>query len=484
MKTYKVPLVIRGEVIEDYTREYAGRQGGINFQTPDVNKYMKQLVTGPAALSDLYQITMDEIVDFIVEVGKRIDLATNTHLQEAYEISTLTSGMTPSVLKAVYSGFDGVFTHANINEYIDVQLGRDSLEGWVERELQDGRKYSVRAFGARMVHVMAGNSPMVAFLTILRTAVTRSDSIMKLPSNDPLSGIAFLRTMIDIDRHHPVTRHLSAAYWKGGDETTEARVYTPRNVEKIVAWGGFDSVKHITRYLQPGIDLITLDPKHSASIIGADALADEATVKEVARRAASDVGSFNQELCANARVIYAHCDPDNPQQMDQLNLLGSELYQALQTLPRSLSTESKYVVPQLQDEIDGLEYQDQWYRVFRGDERSGAVIVSQIDEPVEFTALLACRTANIVPVKDLEDILKRITADTQTVGVYPNSFKDEIKDRLGFQGAQHIISLGYVPRLNFIGPQDAIETERRMVKWVKDVTLDPDTVAGPWEAES
>src|SRR5690606_11050250 len=308
-----------------------------------------------------------------------------------------------------------------------------------------------------------------------------SDSIMKLPSNDPLSGVAFLRTMIDIDASHPVTRHLSAAYWKGGDEKTEARIYSPRNVEKIVAWGGFDSVKHITRYLQPGIDLITLDPKHSASIIGREALADDATVRDVARRAASDVGSFNQELCANARVIYVHCDVDDPHQLAMLNLLGSELYLALQNLPRDLSTESKYLVPELQDEIEGLEFQDQWYKVFRGEERSGAVIVSQLDEPVEFTALLACRTANIVPVKALEDILKRVTSDTQTIGIYPNSLKDAIKDRLGFQGAQHIISLGYVPRLNFIGPQDAIETERRMVKWVKDVSLDPQTTPGPWE---
>jgi hypothetical protein len=317
-----------------------------------------------------------------------------------------------------------------------------------------------------MVHVMAGNSPAVAFLTMVRNAVTRSDSILKLPSNDPLSAIAFLRTMIDLDAAHPVTRHLSAAYWKGGDEATESRIYKPRNVEKIVAWGGFASVKHITRYLQPGIDLITLDPKHSASILGAQTL-EAIAMQDVAKRAAVDAAAYNQELCANARVVYVLCDPDDPAQLERLNEFGAVLYRQIQELPASLSTPAKYVVPELQSEVDGLTLQEDFYRIYRDDERSGAVIVSQTDEPVEFTALLACRTVNVVPVRNIEDVLKRITADTQTIGIWPESLKIEIRDRLGLQGAQHLIPLGGITRMSFMGPQDALEPERRMVKWVK-----------------
>src|SRR5690606_22921951 len=128
-------------------------------------------------LSDLYAIDLDEIIDFIVRLSRKMDLRSNRHLQEALEISTLTSGMTAPVLRAVYSGFDSVFTHEKLAEYVELQLGRDYLEGWVEKTLIDGRRFAVRAFGGRMVHVMAGNSPMVAFLTIVRNAITRSDSI-------------------------------------------------------------------------------------------------------------------------------------------------------------------------------------------------------------------------------------------------------------------------------------------------------------------
>lgn len=34
--TMRIPLIIRGELIEDYAVEFAGRHGGVSFMTPDV----------------------------------------------------------------------------------------------------------------------------------------------------------------------------------------------------------------------------------------------------------------------------------------------------------------------------------------------------------------------------------------------------------------------------------------------------------------
>src|SRR5581483_960574 len=110
----------------------------------------------------------------------------------------------------------------------------------------------------------------------------------------------------------------------------------------------------------------------------------------------------------------------------------------------------------------------------RKDDRSGAVIVSQLDEQVSFSDMLACRTSNFVPVSAMEDVLKRVSATTQTVGVYPDSLKARIIDRLGLQGAQHVISLGSVATMGMAGPQDGLEPERRMLKWVKNYTVADD----------
>src|SRR5690606_16813012 len=229
-------------------------------------------------------------------------------------------------------------------------------------------------------------------------------------------------------------------------------------------WGGFDSIKHITKYLQPGIDLITLDPKHSGSIIGKQALADDHTMRDVAVRAAMDVGAWNQEACANARVIYVECDYDNPDELARLNTFGKYVYDALQTLPSYLSTPAKYVQPVLKEELDGLFMMEDWYKLYRDNDYNGAVIVSQNDEPVGFAAQLACRTCNLVPMKTLDAAVGRINSASQTIGVWPLAVKQQIRDALAQRGAQVIVALGYVTRINSVGPWDGIEPERRMLK--------------------
>ena len=67
--------------------------------------------------------------------------------------------------------------------------------------------------------------------------------------------------MVEMAPDHPITRHLSVAYWKGGDTAFEERLYQPANVEKIIAWGGL-RLGHARTALRPaGLELISLDPK-------------------------------------------------------------------------------------------------------------------------------------------------------------------------------------------------------------------------------
>jgi acyl-CoA reductase LuxC len=481
METYQVPLIVRGKLIEDYTLEFGGRKGGAKFVTPDVNNYLDELTGCPMdSLGEFQNTPIEEIARFLQELGSMMDPGKNDHLRQAFELSCHTSGISRSILESLYSNVGAtLFSRDYVLEYVDKTIGREFLEGWVARDMNDGTVSRVRAFGARAVHVIAGNTPAVAFNTVMRSAVTRSDSIVKMPSNDPLTFGAILRTAIQLDADHPVTRHLSGAYWKGGDESFEAKLYRPQHIEKIVAWGGFDSIKHITKYLQPGLDLITLDPKQSSSIIGHEALQDDDALREVAKRAACDIGAYNQELCANARVIYIECDYDDPEQLEKLNRFGNYIFQALKQLPSYLSTESKYVDSTLKEEMDGLFMLEDWYKTHRDSDTSGGVIVSQNDEPVSFASSLINRVANLVPLKSMDAIINRINSSTQTVGVYPEQTKLAIADRLALRGAQIIISLGYVARINSVGPMDAIEPERRMLKWLTCQTQD-ETVPGPW----
>lgn len=469
--TLAVPAVIRGEIIRDNLTAFGTRGGEHEFHAPDPAHVVDRLpLADPGSLRELAALSFAEIVEYLAELATRLALDHNDHLAEAMASSSAWSDATPPVVEHTYRQLHRLFEPTLVRETAERAIGIDHLEGWPEVTLTGGGTAAVHAMGARVLHIIAGNSPAVAALTIMRNAITRSDAIIKSPSNDPATAAAIARTMVDMAPAHPITRHLAVAYWKGGDEAFEQRLYRPEHVEKIIAWGGLSSVRHVTRYVQPGLELITLDPKRSATVIGPQAFADEQTLRTVAQRTAVDVGTLNQLACSNARVIFVvtgtHRDG-----VESAERLGRLLYEQIQALPASQSTPAKHFDPSLRAEIDALRVASDWHRVIGGEHDEGAVIVSTLDEPVDFYPRLGGRVANIVPVDSIEDILPHINAYTQTVGVYPEALKRQLRDVLPFYGAQRLVSLGHASTMMSPGlPQDAIEPLRRSVKWIVEET--------------
>ncbi|MEM7410929.1 MAG: acyl-CoA reductase [Myxococcota bacterium] len=481
MSAFRIPMFIRGEIIEEDWVPFGARNGAGGFEAPDPAKYVDRLpLATPMDLADLYEISFDEIVDVLVELGKALDPDKNAHVQEAMKAAAIAAPYPPAMLRNSYTTMPYVFDRDAIVEIAESRIGVDYLEGWVSRTLRDGREIRVRAFGARALHVPAGNGGLVSAITIIRNAITRSDAIVKVPSNDPMTAIAIAKTLADVAPNHPVTKHLAVAYWKGGDTRIEEHLYRPEHVEKIVAWGGFASVKHVTRYIQPGLELISLDPKRSATIIGPEAFESEETLDEVAVRAATDIGMANQEACASARVIYLLCGTD-ADGIERANRIGERIYQKLVGLPEHLSTKPRYFDRDLRDHLEGSRMTEDFYRVIGGEEDEGAVIVSQMDEPVDYAPMLSGRVANIVPVDDIKKVTDAVNAYTQTVGIYPESLKRELRNQLPLFGAQRLTSLGYACHVTSAMPQDAIEPVRRMCKWIVDEECDPERVFPLWQ---
>lgn len=457
----EVPIVVRGEVIDQGLIDHR------RFLAPDLREHLDRVILAdPRGLEELEALSLDEIIDYLVELGRHLDLATNPYIQNA--LARNAGGLyTEAILATMFRAMPMMLGRETIEEFIECNIGRRYLEGWVSTELSD-RTLHVRAYGARTVHVLAGNAPTIAMQTVLSNAITRSDAIVKLPGNDPYSGVAIARTMIDMAPDHPLTRHVTFAYWRGGDEVVESRLYDPRHIEKIVAWGGYHSMRSIRKYLVPGLDLIALDPKLSASIIGRAAFDSDDSFGDAARGAAADVGYFNQTGCVSARTLYVESGSDAAG-IDRLNRFGERMFAELQALPPAISSPHPNFDPDLQVAIAGVR-DSPLYRVIGGQGSEGAVIVSQTRQGVDFAERLDCRVANLVPIDRIEHALERLSTYTQTVGVYPDQLKHEIRGACAIRGAQRIVSLGHATSAGLAGPHDAIEPLSRMVRWVRDDT--------------
>lgn len=474
------PIVIRGKVITDNLIEVGGRGGDLAFLTPDANRYVDQLaLRNPVMMADLYSLSFEDILDYLAELGSRLHVETNEHLRQARDLSYLTAPTTPPIVDASYDSLHTYFDRDFVRENTEHLVGIRYLEGWVPQTTRNGQRFEVRCFGARTLHIVAGNAPAISAMTIIRNAVMRSDAIIKAPSNDPFTALAIARTMCDMAPDHPLTKHLTVAYWRGGDLALEEALYQPDKIEKIVAWGGYASVKHVTRYIQPGLELISFDPKRSASIIGPEAFESEEMMREAAVRVASDMGAINQVGCINARVIYAICGTDEDG-VEKLERLGEYVHEALLKLPGSYSTKPKRYDRELRAHVEALRLDDDWYRVIGGEDEEGAVIVSKMPDPVDFSTKLADRTANLVPVDSLDEVFAAVNSYTQTVGVFPETLKQKLVNILPLYGAQRFVSLGYAISQSQASPQDSIEPLRRLGKWISNEVSSPDTVSPPW----
>lgn len=480
---YEIPIIARGRIIEpgEDAVEYAGR-GGAKFRTPDPHKHIQDLVLGnPVLLHDLMDRPIHDIVDFLAEVGKRLRLDDNPWLQESFALALQAGGLAEPILRGVYDDLPRMFDGKAMFELVDKSVGVDYLDGWVSGD-SPYANCRVRAVGTRQLHITAGNVPVVAALTIVRGALTKSDVLIKAPSNDPLTANAICRSLIDVDASHPVTKHVAVAYWKGGDEEMDKQIVRVSRIDKITAWGGMSSVKHIQKFLTPGIDLTALNPKYSMSVIGKEALESEAAMDEAAMGIAVIAGFYNQTACANTRIVYVESDTDDDS-IDKLVALGSKVVAAFKTLPPVISTPVAKRNQDLEAEMEAIALEDDFYHV-EGDTLTGGVIVSKFADRIDFFDQLNNRVVNLVPIADLIEVTKWCDDTTQTVGVYPEALREKLLDPFALAGVQRLVSLTGGDALQLFHdmhtlppgmPHDGIEPLRRNVRWVIDQRA-PDNV--------
>jgi hypothetical protein len=471
-----IPIISRGRVIMpgDDAVTFKGR-GGADFRQPDPHKHIHDLVLGNTALlADLNDTKMADIIDFLAEAGKRLRLEDNPLLQESFALALQAGGLAEPILRGVYDGLPNMFDGTGLRNLVEKTIGTAYLDGWVPGE-GPYANVSVRAVGTRQLHITAGNVPVVAALTIVRGALTKSDLLIKSPSNDPLTANAIARTLIELDASHPVTKHLAVAYWKGGDEFMDSQIVRTSRIDKITAWGGMSSVRHIQKFLSPGIDLTALNPKYSMSMIGREALESEETMEEAAVGLATISGFYNQTACANTRIVYVESDTDDDS-VEKVVELGRKMLAAYPALSPVISTAAAGPNRELDAEMDAIALEDDFYHV-EGDTVNGGFVVSKFNDRVDFYDKLNNRVVNFVPVDDLLDVVKWCDDTTQTVGIYPESVRDRLLDSFALAGVQRMVPLSGGDSMQVFEdmhhlppgvPHDGIEPMRRNVRWVID----------------
>ncbi|MFZ2178828.1 MAG: acyl-CoA reductase [Rhodococcus sp. (in: high G+C Gram-positive bacteria)] len=453
----RVPHFVRGKLIWGEESEYLSRDFGVPFVTPRLEYnglFAPRSEVGPA-----FDVPISEIIDFLVETAKYLTLEKNEYLQESLEMTLQVSALPRRIIENTFARPGQFLTKQALEYRLERTFGgTDVLDGWVERTDPNGSVSRIRAFPPRLVHMMAGNSPSAAMTTIADAALTKGVNLFKMPSADPFTTVAVLRTMADIAPDHPVLRSMSAVYWRGGDEKVENILYRSQYFDKLVAWGGGAAIENAAKYAGPGFQLISFDPKVSMAIIGREAFESDETLREVAELAAADATIFNQDACLAARHICVEGDLD---QVDRFCGLLQERLGVDRDFATAIGPKPD---AEIRDAVEGMRFLEPDYRIFGKFDGSGLVVRSP--EMVDFHP--TNKTVNVIPIASMREAASYATVATQTVGVYPAHRKAEIRDHLATAGVQRVVKLGSALRGSMGGPHDGMYPLHRFVNWVVD----------------
>jgi hypothetical protein len=448
------PFFIRGKLVEGYDATHRSRDLGVTFATPNLD--LDALIFPRTELPPLLNVKLAEIIDFLVEAGLRMSDGKNPYLEACIDRMAKVSLAPRKVIEQQMRTAAEYLDKKTLMEVVEQNFPNPkALDEWIPRTDHQGRRSFIRAFAPRLVHVLPGNSPAMGIRSIAQSALVKAVNLFKMPSADPFSTVAFLRTMADIDANHPVVQSMSAVYWRGGDEATERILYRPQYFDKLVAWGGGDAINSVMKYIGPGFQLISFDPKTSISMVGKEAFASDASLREAAELNARDVSILNQEACVCSRFTFIEAS------QDEADRYCAELSERLRIdrlgegVPRPLDAD-------LKERIDMLRMLDDEYGVFGKSDGRGVAIRST--EPVDFHPLQ--KTSNVVLVKSLDEAIKYVNVATQTVGVYPFERMLEVRDHLASAGAQKVVRLGEAGRTTIGNPHDAMYPLHRFVHWM------------------
>jgi len=452
--TVSAPFFLRGALVEGNDVIHRSRDLGVSFATPKID--LNLVVFPRTEVPPLLNVPLAEIIDFLVETGQRIMDPNNAFMQECIDRMCSTHILPRAVVEnqaryaATYLDKRKLMAEVEQN-FPDPK----ALDGWVPKQDFTGRKSFVRAFAPRLIHVLPGNSPGVAVKSIAQGAMVKAINLFKMSSSDPFTMVAILRTMAAIDPDHPIVQSMSAVYWRGGDDATEQVLYRPQYFDKIVAWGGGDAINNVVKYLGPGFQLVSFDPKTSISMVGREAFVSEETLDAVADLAAMDVMTLNQEACVASRFLYIEADQADADRF------GAKLHACI-AARAAASGDVRPLDMDLREQVEALMMMDDDYRVWGKPDGKGLVIRS--DEPVDFHPIN--KTANLVRVDSLDDAVRHVNVATQTVGFYPLDRMADYRDRLASGGAQRIVHLGEAGPSTIGSPHDAMYPLHRFVHWM------------------
>ncbi len=416
-------------------RERPFGPGQVVLRVPDLTPHALReiLVTLKAnRMKYLAQRPIADVLDAVDATAKSLTRSGGGLYDELVETLPGLTGYSPRMVEIGLERMGAGWTAAALRGALEAEFGDVTvLDDF--RPRQPGG--SQRAFGAALaVHIFSGNIPGVAVASLIRALCVKSSSFGKTAAGEPYFAVCFARALAAVDEE--LAACIAVAYWPGGSEDLEAVAFSEAGV--VIAYGGDEAVSDIGCRVPAHVRFIGYPNRVGATLISRSALS-RSRVGSLARSAAVDVVTFDQQGCVSPHTVYV----ERRGEVEPLEF-ATALAEALKTLsveiPRgAMAPGESALIHQLraQAEMRGAtvlasEHGTEWTVIF--------------EERIEFEPSPLNRVIQVQPVDRLTDAvtaLKTVGAHLQTVALAAEAAEVEsLASELGEVGATRLVSVG------------------------------------------
>jgi long-chain-fatty-acyl-CoA reductase len=334
-------------------------------------------------------------------------------------------------------------SHSRMYDLIEAELGsRFIVDDWVPRE-----ESQVKALPRGLVvHLLPGNVPLSAALSVVRGLITKNLTVAKLASGDPLTAVALALTFVDLDPRHPVTLSMSAVYW---DHESAAGQRIVAGADAVCAWGGADAIRYARRHARDDAPVTCFGPKQSLAIV--DTAADPA---RAARGLAHDVAVYDQQACFSVRRVFV-TGPLEP----FLTELRAAMREHAELLPPGVISLDQGARVQLERRVEEF-----FGGAVEGDEELAWTIVTGPPPDPDADHPLG-RILFVHPVESIAEAYPFAGPEVQTVAAHPWELLLAHRDELARRGVSRLVELGLVHLFRVGGTHDGVNSLQGLVRF-------------------
>ena len=227
---------------------------------------------------------------------------------EAIDALGRNSALSADFVKAVLEEFSNMITPEYLLNKIDGEFGNPEIQDKLISQRQDNIRLIVQPSG-QVLHVGSGNVFLACIESLINGIITRNVNFLKMSTDDREFPIIFAESIREFDKEDVISRRLAVLWWPGGDEAIE-NIFK-QNMDRIIFWGGKESLMSWEKNLGESAVLIRHGPKISFGVVSKAGL-ESAELPNLTDNIALDIVIWEQKACNCPQMLFLEdAIPDN-----------------------------------------------------------------------------------------------------------------------------------------------------------------------------